>query len=627
MMLFMMIVGKVVAIGYFSLNPNKRVKLDSSSQPAEGVVLPVSNERVTRAGRVSRPPKIYEGDVAFEALCTMGYDVDESYHYQPIAFAASSDPDVLTYAEAMKEPDRLEFVKAMHKEVDSHNQDNNWELILVSSVPNGHKIIPSVWAMRRKRRIDTQEIYKWKARINFHGGRQTKGVDYWDTYAPVATWCSIRLIMNLAARHGWQTRQLDFVLAFPQAPVQTDLYMQLPKGYDVDGSRDSHCLKLINNLYGQKQAGRVWYQFLCKGLCSGLGFTQSVHDPCIFWRGTVILIVYTDDTIVTGSDPVAIDLAIADLGSRFKITSEPTVSDFLGVKVVTRNFNSGSYMLTQPHLIQSILSDLNLQENSNSNDTPHLSSRILHASLDEPEHDPKQFHYRSVIGKLNYLEKCSRPDIAYAVHQCARFAHDPRKSHTAAVKYLGRYLKGTASMGIICTPNDSQSYHCYADADFAGQWNQMTAEHDRTTARSRSGYIILHNNCPIIWASKLQTEIAFSVTESEYVSLSQCLRVVLPMMELSKELTAAGFDLGSPIPKMHCTAFEDNSGALEMATNPKMRPRTKHINVKYHHFREAYERGDITIHKVSTEDQWADIFTKPLSLNLFQRFRLAIMGW
>jgi Reverse transcriptase (RNA-dependent DNA polymerase) len=121
--------------------------------------------------------------------------------------------------------------------------------------------------MRGKRRIDTREVYKWKARINIHGGKQTKGLNY--TYAPVATWSSIRIIMNMAAIYGWITRQLDFVLAFPQAPVETDLYMEIPRGFMIDGEdvdSSQYVLKLVNNLYGQKQAGRVWYTYLSHGL-------------------------------------------------------------------------------------------------------------------------------------------------------------------------------------------------------------------------------------------------------------------------------------------------------------------------------------------------------------------------
>jgi hypothetical protein len=166
--------------------------------------------------------------------------------------------------------------------------------------------------------------------------------------------------------------------------------------------------------------------------------------------------------------------------------------------------------------------------------------------------------------------------------------------------------------GIICRPND-RSVECYSDADFAGNWNKEESEFNRDhTARSRTGYIIKYAGCPLVWASRLQTEIALSTTESEYISLSTSLREVLPLMELIRELEGAGFVFTKDKPRIYCEAFEDNEGALEMARSPKMRPRTKHINIKYHHFRDAVTRGDITIHAIDTGDQQADIFTKPL---------------
>jgi hypothetical protein len=180
--------------------------------------------------------------------------------------------------------------------------------------------------------------------------------------------------------------------------------------------------------------------------------------------------------------------------------------------------------------------------------------------------------------------------------------------------------------GIICKPND-ESFVVYCDADFAGTWNPDVAEFDKSTARSRSGYVIKYGNCPIVWASKLQTEIALSSTESEYVSLSQSLREVLPLMRLVTELALADFHLNANTPKVHCKVFEDNSGALEMARTPKMRPRTKHMNLKYHHFREAVDNGLVSIFAIDTLDQQADLLTKPLAEASFVKLRELIMGW
>jgi Reverse transcriptase (RNA-dependent DNA polymerase) len=362
---------------------------------------------------------------------------------------------------------------------------------------------------------------------------------------------------------------------------------------------------------------------LTKGLTK-IGFNQSQVDPCIFWRKNVILVIYTDDTIVTGPNRDEIKKAVREIGEQFEITSQETVNDFLGVNVA-RDTEKGTVTLTQPQLIDSIIRDLHLDDSSNRRNVPALSTKQLHAHLDSDPHDDS-FHYRSVIGKLNYLEKSTRPDLGYAVHQCARFASNPKIEHTKAVKLIGRYLLHTRDKGMIYKAKE-QSLECYVDAGFAGDWNPDIAEHDNSTAKSRSGFVIRYAGCPLIWTSKLQTEIALSTTESEYIALSSSLREVIPLMRLINELKEAGFDLPSSTPIVHCKVFEDNTGALAMAQSPKLRPRTKHINLKYHHFRDAVEKGDISIHKIDTNDQMADILTKALPLELFRKFRKMIMGW
>jgi Reverse transcriptase (RNA-dependent DNA polymerase) len=575
--------------------------------------------RMTRSGRISRFPRRYD---EYVALLLQEESINEVE--RTMALAASTDPDILYLNEALQAEDKVEFIRAMHKEVQAHVDNKNWVVVKRSTIPKDRKVLPAVWAMRRKRDIATRKITKWKARLNLHGGKQVKGVDYWETYAPVATWSSIRLVMFLAVLRKWETRQLDFVLAFPQAPVETDLYMEVPAGFEINENPKEYALKLVNNLYGQKQAGRVWNKYMTKGLIE-LKFQQSQSDPCIFWRNNVILVIYTDDTIVTGPNASEVQQAIDDIGNKFKITSQPKVDDFLGVKII-RHQETGQIEFIQPHLIDSILSDLQLLSNSNPRGLPASTSNILHKYNDSEAHDDTTFHYRSVIGKMSYLEKCTRPDIAYAVHQCARFASNPKQEHTKAVKLIGRYLLGTRDQGIRCTPNDD-SLSCYADAGFAGDWNAEIAESDSSTARSRTGFIITYAGCPLLWSSKLQTEIALSTTESEYISLSTALREVIPLQRLIEELRVAGFDLPSRPGKVLCKAFEDNSGAFEMARSPKLRPRTKHLNIKYHHFREEVEKGTIQIYQVDTGDQIADIFTKPLGNELFKRFRFRIMGW
>jgi hypothetical protein len=265
----------------------------------------------------------------------------------------------------------------------------------------------------------------------------------------------------------------------------------------------------------------------------------------------------------------------------------------LGVNV--EHLSDGRIKLSQPHLIDDILRDVNLSKRSPGKTTPAASTKILHRNSSSPAFD-NQFNYRSVIGKLNFLEKCTCPDISYAVHQCARFSANPRKPHGEAIMHIAKYLQTRRNEGLILVPDPQKSLEVFADADFSGNWITSTAADDPSTAKSRTGFLITLANCPVTWSSKLQTQIALSSTEAEYIALSQSLREAIPMMQLLQELTDQGFSIYSTEPKVYCKAFEDNSGAIELARLPKMRPRTKHINIIYHHFREHVRRKKIHIY-------------------------------
>ena len=403
--------------------------------------------------------------------------------------------------------------------------------------------------------------------------------------------------------------------------------MCLPQGYQRRGmSRKTHALKLVRNVYGQKQAGRVWNKYMDKGL-RDIGFKPSAFDLCLYYRGSVLFLVYIDDCIVFGPDTGAIDQVVTDLRScpqRFTVDDQGDVGDFLGIQI--KRQPDGSVHLSQPQLIDSIIKDLHLQANSNPKDTPAVTSTLLHKDTEGPEMLP-EFHYRSVIGKLNFLEKSTRPDISVSVHQCARFSESPKRSHAEAVKRIGRYLLATRDKGLIIRPNTDWHFECWVDADFAGNWRPADAHIDPMTSKSRSGWIVRFAGAPITWASKMQTITAMSTTEAEYIALSTSLREVIPLMGLLKEAREHGLCVDGLPPRVHCTVFEDNSGALELARLPKIRPRTKHINQAYHHFREHVERGEIIIEATPTKRQIADVLTKPLAETVFVQHRKAITGW
>ena len=558
-------------------------------------------------------------------------DAIEDYETQtaaedPIAFAASkSDPDTLNFKDAMNAQDSAAFKKAMIKECDAHSDNGHWEVWERANVPKEQDVLPAVWAFKRKRRIDTREVYKYKARLNIHGGRQKHGVNYCETYSPVVNWFSIRLCLIMTLIFGWKTRQIDFVLAFPQADVECDLFMQLPRGLTFEGvHRSTHCLKLIKNLYGQRQAGRVWNNHLVDGLVNKLKFQQSKVDECVFYRGTTILLIYVDDGILCGASAAKIRTIIKELSDLYNVTDEGEMDTYLGVKITRPT--PDTIELTQPHLIQQILDDMGMKSNSKTKDKAAPSSTILRQDLNGVP-IAESWDYRSIVGKLNFLEKSTRPEIAYAVHQCARFCSNPKQSHANALKYLCRYLLATKHKGLLLHADPNKSFEVHVDCDFAGNWIKDDAMSDPSTAKSRTGYIISYGGCPVLWASKLQTEVVLSSTESEYVGLSESLRIAIVMMGLLFEMKTFKIPINKTTPKVFCKLFEDNAGAIHLAKVPKMRPRTRHINQKYHHFREWVKSGLIEILPIDTLEQPADLMTKPLDLASFVKHREVIMGW
>ena len=419
--------------------------------------------------------------------------------------------------------------------------------------------------MKRKRNILTNQVYKWKSRLNLHGGQQEYAVNFYETFSPVINWSSSRLLLVQAIIYKWHTRQVDFTMAFPQADIEFPLYMKLSMGINVSGCNNkTHALKLKKNLYGQKQGSRIWFLHLCKKL-KELKYEQSQVDECIFYRGDLIFFFYVDDGIFLCPDKTKVDKAIKELQQDLDLEDQGGIADYLGINFTYQN--DGKIIMSQPQLIDQLINDLKISPNAHLPPTPAVSSRILNRE----EHAlafKKQFHYRSAVGKLNYLEKSTRPYINYATHQYARFCEDPREPHGRAVEHIVKYLKKTKHRGIILDPDRAKSLEVYADADFSGNWNKNAAEHDASTAESRTGYIILYEGCPIIWCSKLQTQVSLSTTEAEYVSLSQSLREVIPVINLIKEMKERNISTVSSAPTVFCKAFEDNSGALELAKSP-----------------------------------------------------------
>jgi hypothetical protein len=292
----------------------------------------------------------------------------------------------------------------------------------------------------------------------------------------------------------------------------------------------------------------------------------------------MVVLTYVDDLLFFGGPEAdRIDALIKSIKERgYELTVEEDVYAFLGVEVIRHS--TGEIEMKQTGLINKVLATCGMTDchakATPCNQTP-LGTDLLGAPV------TGKFEYASAVGMLMYLSSNSRPDIQFAVHQCARFTHFPKKSHEDAICRICRYLQGTKNNGLRFKP-DGMNLDCYVDADFAGLYN-IEDEQDPVCVKSRTGYCLTLGSCPVIWVSKLRTEVALSTTEAEYIALSQSMRDLIPMRRLLQEAgSALNLDFSKPA-TIHSTVFEDNNGAICLASSPKMSPRTKHIAIKYHH--------------------------------------------
>ncbi|KAL7482735.1 LOW QUALITY PROTEIN: hypothetical protein ACHAW6_008390 [Cyclotella cf. meneghiniana] len=315
---------------------------------------------------------------------------------------------------------------------------------------------------------------------------------------------------------------------------------------------------LLSNLCGQKQTGQVW-NFLVEKLLS-LGFWQSLIDECTFYLDYVIFILNDD----LGPNDHKLSNDIKENKTSLDIEDQGHLTDCVGL-TNTRGSN-GYHEFTQQVLIGSIINDVNIG-----------------------------MHTLSL-------------DILFETHQIAKYSPDPRKEHGEAIIYLMQYLKTTLYLGLKFHPIILRALNA-----FSTQISRKTGmETMHKLILVLLSHIIFYARCPIIWAS-----VSLSITEAEYTFISMAFRDIIPVMELLDKLKHRYFQLLCTQPIVYCKVFEDNSGPLEPAHLPELCPRTKHINVCDHHIPDNAQLGLIKVVPISTDDQIADILTKPLSQNSF----------
>ena len=409
------------------------------------------------------------------------------------------------------------------------------------------------------------------------------------------------------------------------------IYLNPPAGIIINTYGEYQVLKLKNNLYGLKDAGRTWWEHLSEGL-EEMGFRKCQSDQCVWMKDGAVIVVYVDDCLIFANEDNTVIELIAELKGKFDITDEgDTVEEYLGVKI--DHNKDGSFRMYQPHLMERILKVIPGMDKANKHIIPAATTAILTKDVSGKARQ-ENCNYISIVGMLNYLVNSTHPELSHALHQCARLCSDLKASHEAAIKHVIRYLLTTQERngilapkyGINTRPDMTRGLEVYVDASFAGDWNNSWSE-EPSSVMSRTGYIIKYPNCPIVWSSKLQTEITLSSTEAEYVALSQAMSEVTPLIKLLNEIKGSIRISEDSRPELRCTAFEDNNGCIELVKYPRLRPRTKHIAIKYYHFRRKVEEDIIRILGIDTKEQQADLLAKNLAKEQFLKLRGLIYGW
>lgn len=516
--------------------------------------------------------------------------------YANAALADESLPiEPSSYEEAARGP---EWQKAMEEEIKALKENQTWDLV---PKPKDVKPISCKWVYKVKTRTDGS-IERYKARLVARGFSQEYGLDYEETFSPVAKITTVRVLLALAASKSWELWQMDVKNAFLHGELDKEIYMEQPKGFESK-KYPEHVCKLKKALYGLKQAPRAWYGKIGEFLVHN-GFKVAPSDSSLFVMAKegrlAIVLVYVDDLIITGDYSEEIERTRENLSVRFQMKELGELRHFLGLEV---EHTKNGIFLGQQKYAKDLLKRYGMLDCKPISTPMDPNARLQE---DKGKNLEDATMYRQLVGSLIYLT-LSRPDISYAVGVASRYMSTPKKPHLDAIRRILRYVKGTLNYGILYKKTKKCQVIGYCDADYAG---------DCDTRRSTTGYLFSLGSGAITWCSKRQPTVALSSTEAEYRSAAAAAQESTWLKQLMEDLHQT--------PKDQVWIFCDNLSTIRLAENPVFHARTKHIEVHYHYIREKVLKGEIEMVPTKTENQTADILTKSLNKSKFEKFREAL---
>jgi hypothetical protein len=528
-----------------------------------------------------------------------------------------TDPEPKSYKQALQSPQKNQWIKAMDDEIADLIALGALELV---KRPKNKPVLTGKWVYKQKLNPD-HSIDRYKARYIARGFLQTLGIDFNETFANTARLDIVRTLLAIAIARGLYIKQWDFKLAFPNSPIDTEVYIETPEGYRPNGDM---VYKVLKALYSLKQSARQWQLYLASLLAKYAIYPIKL-DPSVYTGQGITIISHVDDILVFSDDLSKINKLYKSLSDNIDISDLGDASFYLGIEIVR---NNDSYIfIHQESFITKLLAKFN-KETIRERDNPTISGVKLVKNPNQAT--PKDIKaYQEQIGSLIYIITCTRPDLAYIIGLLARFMSNPSLEHFKALDHVWGYISKYRSLGILYKGNPNPnpnpdlipkstkstkstksiaiplSIEGESDSDWGGDFD---------TRRSTTGWIYTLNNSFIAWNSKLQRTVALSSCEAEYMALREAIKQGLYLKNIAKLVPLIDQSV-KPIG----TLYTDSQSAMELAKNPVHHARSKHIDIQYHFIRENVNNGTISLVYRNTSVLRADGFTKALPTPKFRQ--------
>jgi reverse transcriptase-like protein len=478
--------------------------------------------------------------------------------------------DPRTYVEAMKRADAAKWEMACEQEKQSFESMGVYTIV---PCPKGRKVVGSKWVFCIKWGPNST-IQKYKAHLVAHSFTQIEGINYDETFTPVAKLTSLRTILAISAEHDLEVHQMDVKSTYLNGALKEEIYMEAPPSFDIP---DSMVLRLIKAVYGTKQGSRVWYEDI-RGTLKQMGYEHTKADHTIFTHSRPsfsIIALYVNDITMVLKVLKVIQKDKDDLRHSYEMTDLGELSWILGIHV-SCDWHTGTITLSQGKFAAEVLERFEKQT-LRPISTPVLANEHL-TKLTSLEVDIKD--YQSAVGALMYLIIVTHPDLAFGVGMLGRHTANPGEEHMQALNRVFRYLQGTKDHGLIFKKGAKQGLKLegYANANWAS---------DRNDRKSTSGYVFLFGGGSINWSSKKQATVALSTTEAEYIAGAHAAKEAVWLKHLLSELHQGAT---GPI-----TIHVNNQYSIALAHNPEFHDCTKHVDIRYHFLCEKVESGEIAL--------------------------------